>query len=195
MLKTEKILIAITLIALVMRFSGVADSSFLLITGMSTLALFYYLAPLLFNGIRLSNTFKRGSLEKVPIAAFIAAFFVGGGLAAALLGILFKLQFWPGARNMLFAGIGVTVLSSLAAYFISRKHGIGLWHRASARILPFTAFGLLLLSVSSETLADLTYSDPEKAELLKQVLRDPDNEALRDAFYNYGSERENKGQD
>lgn len=188
MLKAEKILISIVLIALVMRYTGTGGGVVLLITGMSALAVFYYLAPLLFNGIRLRSTFKSGSFDGVPLAAFIAAFLAGGGLAVTLLGVLFKLQFWPGAERLLYAGIGLTAVSSLAAYLISRKYGIGLWRRAAARVLPALCAGLLLLLISSETLADLTYSDPEKAELLKLLLKDPDNEALRDAFYSYGSE-------
>lgn len=115
MKQTERVLIVLAVIGLIMKLSLIAGGAILLVLAISALACFYYLGFALFNDIRLRHIFKKASYANASPGRIIGAIGASFGLSGMLVGILFRLQFWPGAAINLLAGIVLTAILLLVA--------------------------------------------------------------------------------
>jgi hypothetical protein len=128
---TEKAVIGIALVGTLFKLQHWPGASILLVVGLSTLAMLYF--PLGFY-------FLTNKSEKTVAAAS------GLFLSFVPLGIMFKVQHWPGASAMLTAAMITVPLVYLALFFMRKK--------AQPNSLPFynsmllrTTFLILILFI------------------------------------------------
>jgi len=96
---------------------GVALSLFLIpgsgpviVLSASFLVLMYFFFSFaFFNGIRLRKIFKRTSYKGIKTSRIIGAIAAGIVLSLCLVGIMFKLMFWPGQQQMLLGSLVLLV--------------------------------------------------------------------------------------
>jgi len=105
---------ALVLVALVLKLAGVHYNDALLTTGFGTLAIVAFYLGKLFP-----------AKPDTPMAQIwnFGMTLTGYGLAAALIGLLFVLQHWPGGKMVLAIGGGSLLLTGLIwlYYFLRRN--------------------------------------------------------------------------
>ena len=104
MKKLEIILGLIALIGILLKLLLIPGGGILLTLSLSMLAMCYYLSFAFLNGIPLIEIFKKKSYENITPLKMIGVVGFGFALSAIAIGILFSLQFWPGARIQLQSG-------------------------------------------------------------------------------------------
>lgn len=176
MRRAEKICAMLGLIGMAMIALNIAGGGFTALIAVSVLAVVYYFSPLLLNGIRLRNIFKKDAFKEVPAVAFIAAFFAGMGLCSVLLGSLFKLQLWPHGTGLIGVGLLLIAVSSAACYGISQRYQIGLFAHLIRRAAPVAAIGMLFYLTPTDTLIDIRYRNAEEAASAKETYQNRSNE-------------------
>ncbi len=146
MKKLEIVLGSLAIIGVLMNFFEIAGGFIISIMSISFLSMFYYILSFaLLNDIKFLKIFDKESYKGVGVIDIIMAILTGIGLSGLILGILFKLQSYPGASlmlniHMIYVGIIIVVISVLN--FINRlKIAKNILIRA---ILPVIA-GLLIL--------------------------------------------------
>ena len=180
MKKFEKVIGIIAVFAIILKFIPISGSSILTTLTLSILTLFYYVFSFaFFNDIPLKGIFKKSSYKSSK--RIVGAIGVGFALSSIILGITFKLQFWPGAIMHFKVGLVTLGIILLIAIIYYSRTKAEYYIRIFKRIAIYGSFGLILYLTPATTLADIYYrNNPEYAELFKQVLADPNNEQLRE---------------
>lgn len=182
MKKAELILGAITLIALVLNLFLTPYSGVLTVLSLSALsAMYMYFSFALFNGVRLRHIFKKASYKEIPAMRIVGAVLTGFALAATIMGLLFKIQYWPGANVNLAVGvIGLAIVLIVGAikYSMTKsKYYTGIFKR----IAVYGGLGLILLILPRHTWLEFKYRNhPGYVEAFKKAMADPDNQELWD---------------
>jgi hypothetical protein len=102
MSKLEKILPFIALIGFVFKLLDVPLSGPLIVTSLSILAILYYpFGFALLNHIRLSYIFKKSSYKEIPVFNLIGGFISGLILFSSIVGAMFSILSWPGAKAIM----------------------------------------------------------------------------------------------
>ena len=176
----EKLLPLLAILALIMKIFHLPGASVLLIVSLNALAVLYYMGFLLFNEIEFKSIFKKESYEHISKKRLFGSIIVGILLSIIHVGILFKLQFNPGAKVMLQDGLTGLAIATIVALIYYYKNKSTFYKRVLKRIAIIGIFGLVLNFTPSTSLVDLYYSDsPEYAEILKKVLKNPKDKELR----------------
>lgn len=180
MKKLEKILGIIILFAIIYKFLHLPGASLLLIVSVLPLATIYYFGFAFFNDIRLHDILKKTSYENLSTKRIFGCGIFGVLLSSVVIGILFKLQFYPGASLQLsigLKGIGIVLIVATIYYF---KHKSKTYKKIISRILIIGTIGICVYIIPSSKLVDIYYrNDPAYAELFKKVLANPNNEELQ----------------
>lgn len=182
MKKTELIIGAIALIALVLNLLMVPFSGLLTVLSLSLLSMIYmYFSFALFNGIRLRTIFKKSARQGVSNTRIFGSVLTGFALAMTTVGILFKIQDWPfGFLNLLIGLAGLAIALIVGAIGYSRTKS-PYFTKIFKRIAVWGGLAVILLLIPKETFLELRYrSHPEYIEAVKQSMADPGNEALQD---------------
>lgn len=104
----ERSLIAISTMGLLMKLAPVPGAGVIMTLGIVPLsALYIAFGFAIFNDIRLRSVFSKRSYAQVRFSTVVFAMITGLTIALLLLGVLFKLQYWPGASPVLSAGLAV----------------------------------------------------------------------------------------
>lgn len=102
----EKLIIALLVIAVILKFLLVPSGGALFVLFSLLLAMLYaYFGFLLFNNIRFRNIFKKVAYNGISSWKIIGAIATGISLSIAIIGMMFKGQHYPGASFMILAGI------------------------------------------------------------------------------------------
>lgn len=109
-MKTEKVLSIIFIISLLIKLMHWPGGSAIMILSLLGLALCYF--PLGFYFLNEKNVFK----QKLGISIVF-----GWLLSVAIIGILFKLMFWPGSGPMLIIGFLTALIFSIIAFFMFKN--------------------------------------------------------------------------
>jgi hypothetical protein len=121
---TEKILAALVLASLFMKFSLVPSGSVFFVVFISALmCLYFYSCFLLLNNIRLRKIFKREAYAGISALRITGAVCTGFSLATLLTGIEFKIMNWPGGNMYIVLGAVpglIIALTALMKYMRSR---------------------------------------------------------------------------
>lgn len=150
MKRLEKILAILILIAFVLKlilvpFSGVLLTIFLLI-----IALIYYpFGFAFFNNIRLRNIFKKESYKGISVLHIIGAIVVGMALSVICVGILFKIQGYPMANLLLTDGLISSVIILIIGLIKYHKSKSSYYSFMLNRIAIIGGIGLLFLTLLS----------------------------------------------
>lgn len=135
----------LVLTGIVLRILNLPGSGVLITFPLLFLSLMYYfLSFALLNDIRFRKILSKESYNETNPKKIILAILVGFVLANLVMGVLFKLQSYPGANNLLFISLiftGIAIVISLAAY-LSIKSGFS--KRVLFRSLIIGLIGLMV---------------------------------------------------
>jgi hypothetical protein len=193
----ERTFIVIALIGLLFRFLHLPGGSMFFILGATLLCLFYYPFGLAYlQGISIQSIFKKAAYQNTTVFISLLALFGGLSLTMLLIGIQFKLQFWPGAHVMLTAGIvTASIILFIAAIKLQGANHLKL-KRLYTRGGILLAVAIALRLTPTPAIVDIIYSStPCYRDALKEVMAHPENELAQAKLMQYrqGYLREEKG--
>jgi hypothetical protein len=182
MKKTELIAGIIAVLSIILQALLLPGGNVLTVLSLSVLAiLYFYCGLLLFNDIRLRAAFKKISYAGISTSRKIGSIGTGFALATIVIGILFKIQYWPGANVMLMDGFAMLVIVCIVAGFKYPKNKSEYYNRIFKRAAIFGGFGLLLMIVPPYSWSQLKYRNhPAYRDALKNSGEDPTNQSLWD---------------
>lgn len=180
MKKFEIIISCLAVIAIILKFIGIPGSGLIVVLTLMTLAITYYFAFALFNNIRLRTIFKSSSYRYTNTKRIVGSVVLGLSLSLVIIGLLFKLQLWPGAAIQLNTGLVFLAICFIVAMINFMKSRDEFYLPLFKRIAVVGGFGLFILLTPDSALIDIYYRDrPELAELMKQSMADPGNDEIR----------------
>jgi len=121
---TERILIGLGILGILLRMLHWPGGNIALVLSLSLLAIFYFAGSyFLFNPTKVTTVdgidYKQASAPRVTMAIL-----TGMSLPVAVIGILFKVMYWPGAAVMLLVG-AITLLPfavvALVTYSVKKE--------------------------------------------------------------------------
>jgi hypothetical protein len=193
----ERTFIVIALIGLLFKFLHLPGGSMFFILGATLLCLFYYPFGLAYlQGISIQSIFKKAAYQNTTLVISLLALFGGLALAMLLIGIQFKLQFWPGAHVNLMAGIVFIALLLLLSFLLLKSDNRQNLKRLYIRGSILLAVAIMLRLTPTPAIVDIIYSDrPCYRDTLKEVMVHPENEDAQEKLmqYHQGYLREEKG--
>lgn len=181
MKKLEKIFGILFVVGVLMKLFLFPGAELILIMSLLLLSLLYYpLGFLFFNEIPLKKVFKKEAYRGLNAWRIIGSIGVGIGLSTIIIGILFKLQYWPNADDNLQTGlifIGVIIMIAVIRFIKNRDV---FYKRIFFRIAIIGGFGLILFFVSNSSLHKFQYRNyPAYIKAYENYLQDPENEELQ----------------
>jgi len=181
MKRLEKILGLVIIIALIMKLTLIPGGSILTVISFSILSCIYYpFGFAFFNEIRLIQILKKASYKELSALRIVGSIGIGMGLAAICIGILFKLQHWPGANTNLIAGLFTILIILIVALFRFVKNKDDFYKRIFKRIAIIGGFGLILSSVSELTITKIQFRNhPKYIKAYKEYIKNPQDKELR----------------
>ena len=181
MRKLEKILGLVIIIAFVMKLALIPGGSILTVISLTILACIYYpLGFAFFNGIRLRQIFKKDSYKGITVLRIIEAIGVGIGLSVICIGILFKLQLWPGANTNLLTGLITTLIILIIALIRYLKSKSDYYTLIFKRIAIIGGVGLIFTFLPDLTITKIQFRNhPDYIKAYEDYLKNPQNEGLR----------------
>jgi len=178
-MKTEKIIAVAILVGLIFRFTHIPGSGILLVLSLTSLASIYLVGAFYF--------FCDKQLKKQSIALSIVS---GILLCTIPIGILFKIQYWPGGGfiNLIIGTTSAVVICIIS--FIKKSRSFdnlkGYYRNIFRRTLTLFLFGALFLFTPTATIIKLEYrEDPELARLMILSYSNPNNEEYNKELTNY----------
>lgn len=182
MKKAEIIILTLSIIALGLNILLIPGGGVLTVLTLSTLSVIYmYLGFALFNGIRLRNIFKKDSYKGISTMRIVGAVAAGIALSMTIIGLLFKMQSWPGASFNLGAGLFGLLIVTVIGLVKYSKNKSDFYTKIFKRVAIFGGLGLILLLTPKTSWVELKYRNhPEYVDALKKAMADPDNKKLWD---------------
>ncbi len=176
---TEKILVGIIIIALLLKFNLVSGGESLLLWATVLLSCIYFpLGFLFFSQIRLRNIFKKGAYIQASAGQIIFASLAGLSFSIICIGSLFKLFYFAGAGTMLITGSGMAIIILIIALILVTKKN------TSAKPIVIRAvisgvIGITLLFTSGLSIVRLQYRNyPDYVRAYEDYVNDPRNPEL-----------------
>lgn len=106
MKRTELILSLVAFAGVLLKLIIIPGGALFTVLGLSGLSiLYFYLSFAIFNRIPLRQVFKKQSYSGISAKHLLGSTGTGLALSLLLMGILFKLQFWPGANTNIAIGL------------------------------------------------------------------------------------------
>ncbi len=180
MKKAEIILAILAILALIFNLNFVPGASALTVLSLSSLAVLYmYFSFALFNDVRLRNIFKKGTFTEINKMRTFGAAGAGIALAITIIGIMFKIQLWPGAELQLRMGLLALAFVTAIGLFKYLKEKSPFYLRVFKRAAVVGGLGLTLMFSSETAWLEIRYRNhPEYVEAVKKALAEPDNKEL-----------------
>ncbi|NOX46290.1 MAG: hypothetical protein GXO89_04855 [Chlorobi bacterium] len=133
-----------------------------------------------FSKVELRDIFKKDSYKGVSGLRVFGAIGVGMGLSAICLGILFKLEHWPGSNFNLMIGLVTTLIVSIIALIKFFKSKDNYYKQILKRTAIIGGLGLLLTAVPDLTLQKIQYRNhPEYIKAYEEYLSNQENKELK----------------
>lgn len=180
MKKTEIILAILAIAALICNLNLVPGGSALTVLTLSALAILYmYFSFALFNNVSLRNVSKKGTFAGLGKLRIIGAAASGVALALTIIGIMFKIQFWPGGEIQLRIGLlGLVIVSAIGIFkYIKTKSPF--YVNILKRIIIVGGLGLILVLSPKLSWFEIRYRNhPEYVEAMQKATANPENEEL-----------------
>lgn len=175
---TERILIALFVLACVLRIFHLPGGGLLTVLSLFVLSVFYIVGGywLLAYGTKKESTYENNTA--LSILAGIA-------LCFAIIGVLFRLMIWPGDFVELIAGCVFTgaVLIAGAILFKGKPN---YYRQLFIRVGAVFFISLILLFVSGMDVYRFVHrDDPALIEKFGKVKENPDDSAAAEDYYNY----------
>ncbi len=150
--KLEKIVGVIVLIALILKLTMIPGGGILIVLSLSILSIIYFpFGFALFNQIEIKRILKRDSYKGLSALRIVGAIGVGMALSLICIGILFKLQHWPGSTSNLLTGLFTSLIVLIIALIRYFKTKSDFYIRIIKRLLIIGGLALLIILVSNLT--------------------------------------------
>ncbi len=187
MKKAEIILSLLALTLVILGFLNLPFLNMLMVIVFSSLAVFYMVFSVaLFNQIPLKEAFKVNAYRDHSSARIFGSLGTGFAFANILVGILFKIQIWPGSDNNILIGLGLLFIIFIFAFLKFREQRTDFYRRIFKRMAFIGGFGLLVYLFPTNTWIKIKYREqPEIAKALIDFREDPNDanyEQLMDAL-------------
>lgn len=148
----EKILISIFLISIFLKMIPLPGASPLITLASLALFLLYFLGGfILLLKIKISKLFSSTSYSGYKAIDILLAVFGGISIALLLLGILFKLNYWPGAAIMTLQGCMVAIPIVVLSVSRLAKTNAFLYKSILFRLVPLLLFSIVLVILPVST--------------------------------------------
>ena len=179
---TEIVLAALILLGLIFKFTLIPGGGLLLTAGFTFLSMLYFffgfalLSGMGFRGMLKSSSFSE--LSTLKVMGFVGA---GWSLSTLCLGILFKVQYWPGSEIQLTVGL-VTAMIVVGIALFKYLNGKRRYYRSVLlRFFILGSFSLIMISVSTSEIERLIYRNhPEYLNAYENYLQNPDDPKLKE---------------
>ena len=157
MKRTEKTLIIIFVIAIVLRFLHISGGGALTVFSLIPLSFIYnFLAFALFNNIRLRNIFKKASCQGISSKRMIGTIVLGFALSEIVMAICFKLQRWELNSNLyIMIGLFFTVIILIVAIVAYSKNKTSFYNGILVRSIIIGVLGIMVLLMSGDTIIQI----------------------------------------
>lgn len=177
-MKTEKITGALFILAITAKFFNIPGANLgIILTLLVTGGLYFPLAFYFFSDKGIKN-------QNVPLS-IIGGMFLG----IIVVGIMFKLLFWPGAFAELAAGVCLSLVLLVLLFYFSSKNTEHLkvyYKNYLTRTIFWLSIGIILLLTPNSTLIEIQHRDnPELARLKIQAYDNPGNLEYKQALDDY----------
>ncbi len=185
MKKVERFLVMLAFIGIIARLLLASGSSLTIVMSLMGLTFLYmYFGFALFNDIRLRDVLKKESYRGIATMRLAGAVLAGLALSMACVGILFKIQSWPGAVFNL--GISMALcLTILAVCFTKIKGKYRQYYkRITTRLTIAVMFCALLLAIPRKNYLEFMQRDnPAFIKAEEALWNDPSNKELEKKVY------------
>ena len=182
-MRTEKGLTIAFLIGLIFKYLHWPGGGLILVISLSTMAILYCPGAFYFFS---DKTIKKQNLALSIISGFF--------LAIIPIGVLFKLQYWPGAQVNLLVGAVTAPIILGVTLFLKSKAADDLktyYKNMTIRAVTLTTLTVLLYLTPTASLLKIQYwDDPELARLKTLHYTDPENEEYRRQHDEYMMKRD-----
>ncbi|MCK5847025.1 MAG: hypothetical protein KAG84_06275 [Bacteroidales bacterium] len=149
MKRLEKILGLLSLLSLIALIIEVPGGLLLSIVTMLFLSFIYYpFGFAFFNDILLRKIFKKDAYKGVSTWKIVGSIAVGISLSSALMGILFKINHWPGADFNLYVGLVTMLLILIISVYKYLNTKSAFYLRIIKRVLIVGSIGILVWVIS-----------------------------------------------
>lgn len=151
MKKLELFLWISALCGMAFKFTAIPGGSVIWVLSVSALAsLYFWLSFALLNGIGFRSIFSKGAFKSIPASQIAGALALGLAFAVVLIGVLFRLQGWPGSMPILYAGTAGVLIGSLLLLASKKKTRSVFYRQATKRTLIFAVIALLMALTPAE---------------------------------------------
>jgi hypothetical protein len=182
MKKGEKILVALSVFALILNLFLIPFGGVLTVMTLSALSiLYFYFGIALFNDIRLRKIVKKESYEGISPLRRAGAVGAGMALSVTTTGLMFKFQAWPGANIYLVIGlVGLVAVMVAGAVKYSKNKSV-FYTRIVKRAVLYGGLGFMLILMPKYFLLEFKYRNyPDFVQAVKNAAADPGNPALQE---------------
>jgi hypothetical protein len=185
MKKLELILAIITLIAIAMKLSLMFGGSSLASITMILLSLIYFPFGFAFlNQIPMRKIFIKNAYKAMTSMRIIYAIGVGLSFSAICLGILFKLNSWPGSNQNLIVGLVLLVIILVISLFRNIKFGYENNSFIFRRIGIISILGIIFLILPNLPIERIRFGNhPDYIKACEDNLNNPQNPELKEKKY------------
>ena len=182
MKKLEMILVFTILIAIVMKLSLMPGGSSIASISMILLSLIYFPFGFAFlNQISLQKIFIKDAYKGMTSTRIICTIGAGLSFSAICLGILFKLNSWPGSNQDLI--IGLVILVAILALALIRKIKLKYENNSLMlrRIVILSILGIIFLTSPNLPIERIRFHDhPDYIKACEDYLNNPQNQKLKE---------------
>jgi len=182
MKKLEKILMIIMLIAFVMKLSLMPGGSSIASISMVLLSLIYFPFGFAFlNKIPLQKIFIKDAYKGMTSTRIICTIGVGLSFSAICMGILFKLNSWPGSNQDLMIGLVTLAIIIVIALFRKIKLKYENNSLMLSRIVILSVLGIMFLISPNLPIERIRFHDhPDYIKACEDYLNNPQNQELKE---------------
>lgn len=175
MKKIELTIIIIAVIGLILNFLHFPGGVTLTVFSLGLLACFYmYFSFMIFNDIKLKEVFKKETYKEIEAKRIIGAIIVGFVISIGIIGILFKLMIWPGAKIQLTFGLICLGITGILCLIKLRNR---FYSKILKRVLVLGVIGLFLFIIPPRILLQWKYPyHPDYINAILDYNENPDNQ-------------------
>ena len=181
MIKLERIMGIVAIVSILMKLALIHGAGIFVLLSLMLLAGIYYpFGFVFFNGIGLFDLFKKDAYKAVSKWRIVGAIAVGICLSAICMGIMFKIQYYPGANVMLVSGLEMVLIVTIVAFMKWLKQRDDYYIKMFKRIAIIGGFGLVMALTPALTIEKIKYHNyPNYIKAMEEYLKHPKDEALR----------------
>jgi len=183
--KLEKILGLIFLIAIILKLTLLPGGGILATISLMILANLYFLFGFaLFNQIELKNILKGDSYTGISNLRIFGAFVTGTALSILCVGVLFKLQHWPGSKPNIIVGLISSVIILIVSIIKYYKSKEVIYSKIILRLTIIGGISLFFLTVSDYSIVKFQFRNhPNYIKAFELYQTNPKNDSLQNNLY------------